>query len=1030
MNISNTFIQRPVLSTVLGCLILLLGFQGLFSLSVRQYPEVEETVVTINTVYPGANAELIQGFITAPIAAAVSTTENIDYVTSQSRASSSTVTVQMELGADPDIALTEVMSKVQQVRGQLPSQSEDPIITKGTGQQFAIMYLAVQNPNMTAEQLTEYLERVVRPRMSTIEGVAEIQILGAANYAMRVWIDPIRLAARGVTASEVTQAINASNFLSAPGRTENEYVAQAITLQSTLQTPEAFGQLPIASDGDNVVRLTDVAEVELAAESTDTIVNFNGEPGIFIGIFPTPSANPLDTADAVLAELPAISDTLPDGMSIEMVYNATETISSSIEEVFKTIAEAVVIVIVVILLFLGSFRSTLMPIVTIPLSLIGVCFFLLVLGYSINLLSLLAMVLAIGLVVDDAIIVVENIHRHIEEGMDPMAASKKSMEEISLAIVAMTITLAAVFAPIGFTGGLTGSLFREFAFTLAGAVIISGIIALTITPMMSARILKAGNHSRFQRFIDRTFERLANWYERMVSGSLNYRPITMMVTISLMALTGFLFMQTSSELAPEEDEGALFSLVTAPRYATSEYTSAFVDQLADATSDIDEVRAQFSIVGMGGETNSGFAVWGLKDWGSRERSQAEIQQDIQGRIAPVNGVQALVFAPPSLPGAGGGLPISMVVQSTGDPSQVYEVAEQIRQEAQASGQFIIVQNSLSYDSPQITMTIDRDRAAALNVPISDIGNTLNVLVGGGAVAQFDRDSNSYDIITQVPQEYRDNPQALTDFFIRSTTGTMIPLSSVVSVETGSAPASIEQFNQLNAATISALPLPGVTTGQGLQTIVDIANPLLPDSFFLEYSGQSRLEVQQGNTILIAFALAIVVIYLVLAAQFESFRDPFIIMMSVPLSIFGAILPLNLGLGTINIYTQVGLITLIGIITKHGILLVEFANQRREEGLPIREAIVESAKVRLRPILMTTAALALAVVPLMIASGAGAAARQAMGLVIFSGLCVGTLFTLFVVPMFYTYIAKPESAMKRHDTNDVATGHSPSPAPAE
>jgi len=1030
MNISNTFIQRPVLSTVLGCLILLLGFQGLFSLSVRQYPEVEETVVTINTIYPGANAELIQGFITAPIAAAVSTTENIDYVTSQSRASSSTVTVQMELGADPDIALTEVMSKVQQVRGQLPSQSEDPIITKGTGQQFAIMYLAVQNPNMTAEQLTEYLERVVRPRMSTIEGVAEIQILGAANYAMRVWIDPIRLAARGVTASEVTQAINASNFLSAPGRTENEYVAQAITLQSTLQTPEAFGQLPITSNGDSVVRLTDVAEVELAAESTDTVVNFNGEPGIFIGIFPTPSANPLDNSDAVLAELPAISDTLPDGMSIEMVYNATETISSSIEEVFKTIAEAVVIVIVVILLFLGSFRSTLMPIVTIPLSLIGVCFFLLVLGYSINLLSLLAMVLAIGLVVDDAIIVVENIHRHIEEGMDPMAASKKSMDEISLAIVAMTITLAAVFAPIGFTGGLTGSLFREFAFTLAGAVIISGIIALTITPMMSARILKAGNHSRFQRFIDRTFERLANWYERMVSGSLNYRPITMMVTISLMALTGFLFMQTSSELAPEEDEGALFSLVTAPRYATSEYTSAFVDQLADATSDIDEVRAQFSIVGMGGETNSGFAVWGLKDWGSRERSQAEIQQDIQGRIAPVNGVQALVFAPPSLPGAGGGLPISMVVQSTGDPSQVYEVAEQIRQEAQASGQFIIVQNSLSYDSPQITMTIDRDRAAALNVPISDIGNTLNVLVGGGAVAQFDRDSNSYDIITQVPQEYRDNPQALTDFFIRSTTGTMIPLSSVVSVETGSAPASIEQFNQLNAATISALPLPGVTTGQGLQTIVDIANPLLPDSFFLEYSGQSRLEVQQGNTILIAFALAIVVIYLVLAAQFESFRDPFIIMMSVPLSIFGAILPLNLGLGTINIYTQVGLITLIGIITKHGILLVEFANQRREEGLPIREAIVESAKVRLRPILMTTAALALAVVPLMIASGAGAAARQAMGLVIFSGLCIGTLFTLFVVPMFYTYIAKPESAMKRHDTNDVATGHSPSPAPAE
>ncbi|WP_099866006.1 efflux RND transporter permease subunit [Pararhizobium haloflavum] len=1028
MNISRTFIQRPVLSTVLGAMILLLGFQGLFNLSVRQYPEVEETVVTINTVYPGASAELIQGFITAPIASAVSTTENIDYVTSQSRPSSSTVTVQMELGADPDIALTEVMSKVQQVRGQLPSQSEDPVITKGTGQQFAIMYLAVQNPEMTPEQLTEYLERVVRPRMSTIEGVAEIQILGAANYAMRVWIDPVRLAGRGVTASEVTQAINASNFLSAPGKTENEYVAQAITLESTLQTPEAFGALPIKSDGDDVVRLRDVANIELAAESDDTIVNFNGEPGTFIGIFPTPSANPLDTASAVIDELPAIGETLPDGMTIEMVYNATETISASIEEVFKTIAEAVAIVVVVILLFLGSFRSTLMPIVTIPLSLIGVCFFLLALGYSINLLSLLAMVLAIGLVVDDAIIVVENIHRHIEEGMSPKDAAVRSMEEISVAVIAMTLTLAAVFAPIGFTGGLTGSLFREFAFTLAGAVIISGVVALTITPMMSARVLKAGGHSRFQNFVDRTFDRLANFYERRVDGSLNYRAVTMMVVIALGALTGYLFFQTSSELAPEEDEGGLFSLVTAPRYATSDYTNSYIEQIGQATRDIDEVKAQFSIVGMGGETNTGFAVWALDDWGDRERTQAEIQQDIQGRISGVNGVQALVFAPPSLPGAGGGLPISIVIQSTGESSQVYEVAEEIRQKAQESGQFIVVQNSLSYDSPQVTMTIDRDRAAALNVPISDIGNTLNVLVGGGAVAQFDRDSNSYDIITQVPQRYRNNPQALTDFFIRSTTGEMIPLSSVVSVTSGAAPASIEQFNQLNAATISALPVPGVTTGDGLQTIVDIARPLLPESFFIEYSGQSRLEIEQGNTILIAFALAILVIYLVLAAQFESFRDPFIIMMSVPLSIFGAILPLNLGLGTLNIYTQVGLITLIGIITKHGILLVEFANQRREEGYTIREAIVASAKVRLRPILMTTAAMALAVVPLIIASGAGAAARQAMGLVIFSGLCIGTLFTLFVVPMFYTLIAKPEEDMAH--AKGRPGGDATSPAPAE
>jgi multidrug efflux pump len=1031
VNISSTFIQRPVLSTVLGALILLLGFQGLFSLSVRQYPEVDETVITISTVYPGASADLIQGFITAPIARAVATTENIDYVTSSSRPSSSTVTVQMQLGADPDIALTEVLSKVQQVQGELPAESEDPVIQKGTGQQFAIMYLAAQNPSMTPEQLTEYLERVIRPRMSTIEGVAETQILGAANYSMRVWIDPIRLAARGVTASEVAQAINASNFLSAPGSTENEFVASAITLQSTLQTPEAFGALPLVSNGDEVVRLRDVAEIELAAESDDTVVRFNGEPGTFIGIFPTPAANPLDTADAVLAELPAIQETLPEGMTMTMVYNATEAISSSIEEVFVTIAEAVLIVVVVILLFLGSFRSVLMPIVTIPLSLIGVCFFLFVLGYSINLLSLLAMVLAIGLVVDDAIIVVENIHRHIEEGMSPMDASFKSMEEISLAIVAMTITLAAVFAPLGFTGGLTGSLFREFAFTLAGSVIISGVIALTITPMMSARLLTSGNHSRFQKFVDRTFYRLENWFERRVRSSLDYRPVTLLMVVALVGVTGFMFLQTSSELAPEEDEGALFSIVNAPRYATSNYTSAFTNEFETLTADLEEVEAQFSIVG-DGTTNTAFAIWALKDWGERERSQAEIQQDIQGRIAAGTGAEAFVFAPPSLPGAGGGLPISVVIQSTGEASQVYEVAEQIRQEAQESGQFIVVQNSLAFDAPQVIVTIDRDRAAALNVPISEIGQTLGILVGGGAIGQFDRDSNSYDIITQVPQQYRNNPERLGDFFIRSATGDMVPLSSVVTITTGAAPAAIEQFNQLNSATISALPVPGTTTGAGLQTIVDSAQSLLPENFFIEYSGQSRLEVEQGNTILIAFSLAILVIYLVLAAQFESFRDPFIIMMSVPLSIFGAILPLNLGLGTINIYTQVGLITLIGIITKHGILLVEFANQqRRNNGLSINEAIIASAKVRLRPILMTTAALALAVIPLIIATGAGAAARQAMGIVIFAGLMIGTAFTLFVVPMFYTFItAKDLKPLKGPGHSDSPREAEASPQPAE
>ncbi|AZO65880.1 MULTISPECIES: efflux RND transporter permease subunit [unclassified Mesorhizobium] len=1010
MSFSDLFIRRPVLSTVLALMILLLGFQGIFNLSIRQYPEVEETAITITTAYPGASADLIQGFISAPIARAVASTENIDYVTSASRPSSSTVTVQMKLGSNPDIALNEVLSKVQGVRGELPDEAEDPVIVKGTGEQFAMMYISMQNPNMTPEQLTEYIERVVRPRMSTVEGVADVQIFGAAEYSMRVWIDPIKLAARGVTAAEVLTAINESNFLSAPGNTENEYVASSITVRSTLQTPEAFAALPLRSNNGNVVRLRDVARVELAAANTDTRVSFNGKPGIFLAIFPTPAANPLTTAEAIHEIVPTIQETLPLGMTIEIVYDSTEQISASIEEVFKTIGEAVIIVIVVILLFLGSFRSVLMPIVTIPLSLIGVCFLLFSLGYSINLLSLLAMVLAIGLVVDDAIVVVENIHRHMEEdNMSPMQAAFNGMREISSAVVAMTITLAAVFAPLAFTGGLTGALFREFAVTLAGSVVLSGVVALTITPMMSARILRAGSHSRFQRIVDNTFGRVENLYERLVSGSLKYRPVTLMIVIALVATTGFMFTRTASELAPEEDQGFLLSLVTAPRYATSDYTESYVNQILGLVDDLPETRARFSAVAFGGgQTNTAFVGFAFKDWADRTRSSKELQEDITGRLSKVAGVEAFVFAPPTLPGSGGGLPITMVVRSTGEASQVYEAAEDIKNKAQASGRFMVVQNSMTFDAPQVTVTIDRDRAAALNLPIADIGRTLTLLVGGAEVAQFDRESNSYDIIPQVPQKFRDNPEKLAEYFVRSASGEMVPLSAVVKISTNASPAVIEQFNQLNSATISALPLPTVTTGDGLKTIEDIARESLPDTFFIDYTGQSRQEKEQGYTIIIAFAAAVLVIYLVLAAQFESFRDPLIIMMSVPLSIFGAIVPLNLGLGTLNIYTQVGLITLIGLITKHGILLVEFANQQREHhGMRRRDAIIASAKVRLRPILMTTAAMALGVVPLIISSGAGAAARYSMGLVIFTGILVGTMFTLFVVPMFYTFIASKD-----------------------
>ncbi|MFT3974709.1 MAG: efflux RND transporter permease subunit [Amaricoccus sp.] len=739
MHFSELFIRRPVLSTVLAAFILLVGIYGIVNLQVREYPEVEETVVTITTTYRGAQPDLIQGFITAPIAAAVATTENIDYVTSQSTPSASVVSVHMKLGSNPDVALTEVLSKVQGVRGELPDEADDPVIVKGTGMQFALMYLAALSPNMTPEQLTEYLERVIRPRMSTIEGVAEIQIIGASNYTMRVWIDPLQLAARNVTATEVLQAIQASNFLAAPGKTENEYVLHNINMQTTLQTPEAFGALPLRSEDGNVVRLRDVARIELAADERQEVVTFNSKPGTFIGVFPTPAANPLDTAAAVVKELPAINASLPKGMQIELVYDSTETISASIHEVFKTIAEAVAIVVVVILLFLGSFRSVLMPVATIPLSLIGVCVVLLALGYSINLLTLLAMVLAIGLVVDDAIVVVENIHRHIDEGLPPLEAAITGMKEITGPVVAMTLTLAAVLAPLGFTGGLTGALFREFAFALAGAVILSGVVALTITPTMSARLLTHGNVSRFQAFVDRTFDRVANWYERRVSSSLDYRPVTLLMVVALLGVTVFMFRHTTSELAPEEDQGALFAILNGPRYATLDYTQLYTDRISQLTRGIDEVDTEFSIAGVNRQTNSGFYIWVMKDWADRSRSQKEIQQDIQGRLGEQTGVEAFVFAPPTLPGAGGGLPISVVIQSIHDPQRVVEVADQVKAKAKASGRFIVVQNSMSFDSPEVRITIDRERAAALNVPVSDIGNTLGLLVGGGSIGQFDRD---------------------------------------------------------------------------------------------------------------------------------------------------------------------------------------------------------------------------------------------------------------------------------------------------
>jgi multidrug efflux pump len=1011
MSFSELFIRRPVLSTVVSFLILLLGAQGIFNMSIRQYPQVDETVITITTAYPGASADVMQGFVTSTIAASVSAAEGVDYVTSSSALGLSTVSVYMRLNADPDKSLTEVISQVQQVRSQLPTEIQDPVIQKGTGFAFALMYLAARSDSMNAEQLTEYLTRVVQPRFATIDGVSNAAILGAHEFAMRVWMDPAKMASRNVTATDVLAAINSSNFLSAPGTTRNDYYQYQISAKTTLQDPETFGMLPIRANGNDVVRLRDVARIELGAQSDDVKVRFNGQEGVFLGVFQTPEANPLSVAEGVRKELAQIQRDIPSDMHIQIVYDSTEAISASINEVFKTIFEAAVIVVVVILLFLGSFRSVAVPIVTIPLSLVGVCFMLWAVGFSLNLLTLLAMVLAIGLVVDDAIVVVENIHRHIEEGQTPIDAAISAMGELTSPVIAMTITLAAVYAPIAFTSGVTGALFREFALALAGSVIISGFIALTVSPMMAGRLLNTGG-GRFQRFVDHTFEGVANWYGRRLAGSLAVRPVTIIIVLVLISTTVFLFLKTPTELAPEEDQGAAFAVVNAPQYATVDYTQKYVDAISERIKDVPEIEARFSIAGIS-TPNSAFSGIVLKPWDDRKRSQAQIQQELQQRLNGVAGVQAFVFGIPSLPGTGGGLPISFVIQSTNDAERIYGYAEDIKNKAMASGKFIVVQDSLSFETPQVQVLIDRLRAAALGVSVADIGNTLTLMVGGNYVAKFDRDSRAYDIIPQVPQTERFNPESLQKFFVRNQSGTMVPLSSLVTLKTVPSPPAIEQFNQLNSATLTALPRPGVTTGQGLQQLQQIAAQVLPTGYFIQYAGQSRTEIEAGNTLLIAFGLAIIVIYLVLAAQFESFRDPFIIMMAVPLSMFGAMVPLNLGLTSVNIYSEVGLITLVGLITKHGILMVQFANELREKSaVSRRDAIVEAAKIRLRPILMTTFAMVLGVMPLILSTGAGAKARFSMGLVIAAGMAVGTVFTLFVVPMFYTFVSsrtRPVSA---------------------
>ena len=1023
MSFTDIFIRRPVLASVVSLLILLIGLASAFNLPVRQFPRTSNTTITITTSYPGANADLIKGFITTPIQQAVSSAEGIDTLTSSSQQNTSLVTLNLRLDADPDRAVADVLSKIQQVKSVLPAEAQDPIVIKQTGEPYALMYLSFNSKVISASQITDYLTRVVQPRLQTIDGVANAQILGGQTFAMRIWLNPDKMAALGVTPLDVRNALAANNFTSAAGQVKGDFVQTTINAETALNDPTEFGKLVVATRGDALVRLSDLATIELGAENADSSSVFDGLKAVFVGVYTTPTSNPLTVIGNVRKAFPDIERQLPTGIEAAIAYDATKFIDASIREVQTTLLEAAAIVVVVIFLFLGNLRSTLIPIVTIPLSLIGVMFALLALGYSINLLTLLALVLAIGLVVDDAIVVVENIHRHIEEGTPPVDAALVGAREISVPVISMTITLAAVYAPIGFVSGLTGALFREFAFTLAGAVIVSGIIALTLSPMMASKLLQPHQaSSRFGRFLDRTFDGLRRRYEHRLHRTLDARPVTLLILCGVIVAVGILYTTSQKELAPEEDQGILFNIVKAPQTANLDYLEQVTGELNKVFDTVPEKEHVFLINGMNGDVRMAIAGILFKPWEERERTQKQILESLQPKVGGIAGGLAISFPLPSLPGAaGGGPPVQFVVQTTADYQQLAQVLAELQAEAAKSGMFIFTDTDLKFQTPQVELKIDHDKANRLGVKMSDIGGSLATLLGGNYVNRFNLYGRSYQVIPQVPREYRLTADWLQRYQVRTTTGALVPLSSVATVGHSVQPNALTSFQQLNSATLQGVPFPGRTIGEAVDFLKSTASQKLPEGFSYDFQGESRQYVQEGSTLVVTFVFALVIIYLVLAAQYESFRDPLIILIALPTAIFGALIPINLGLATINIYTQVGLVTLIGLISKHGILMVDYANHLQEkEGLDRRAAIERAAAIRLRPILMTTAAMVVGMVPLLIASGAGAASRFSIGLVIAAGMTIGTIFTLFVTPAVYTYIAREHRAAP-------AAGTEPQPA---
>ncbi|TWC73857.1 multidrug efflux pump [Pseudomonas sp. SJZ103] len=1006
MKFTDVFIRRPVLAVVVSLLIMLLGFQAYSKLALRQFPKMENALITVTTAYPGANAETIQGYITQPLQQSLASAEGIDYMTSVSRQNFSVISIYARIGSNSDRLFTELLAKANEVKNKLPQDAEDPVLSKEAADASALMYISFSSRQLNNSQITDYLSRVIQPKLATLPGMAEAEILGSQVFAMRLWLDPVKLAGFGLSANDVTAAVRRYNYLSAAGEVKGEYVVTSINASTDLKTAEAFAAIPLKTDGDSRVLLGDVARVEMGAENYNAISSFGGTPSVYIAIKATPSANPLDVIKEVRKLMPELETQLPPSLKVDIAYDATQFIQASINEVVKTLFEAVLIVIVVVFLFLGALRSVVIPVVTIPLSMIGVMFFMQMMGYSINLLTLLAMVLAIGLVVDDAIVVVENIHRHIEDGKGPMDAALEGAREIALPVISMTVTLAAVYAPIGFLDGLTGALFKEFALTLAGAVVISGIVALTLSPMMCALLLRPeASSSGLAHRLDRIFESLKRRYQLLLHGTLNTRPVVLVFALIVLCLIPVFLKFTKSELAPAEDQGIIFMMSSAPQPTNLNYLNTYTDEFIDIFKAFPEYYSSFQINGYNG-VQSGIGGFLLKPWNERNRTQMQILPELQGRLAQIPGLQIFGFNLPSLPGTGEGLPFGFVINTASDYESLLKVADRVKTRAMETGKFAFVDIDLAFDKPEVVIDIDRAKAAQMGVSMQDLGSTLATLLGEAEINRFTLEGRSYKVIAQVERAYRDNPEWLNSYYVRNTNGELLPLSTLIRITDRARPRQLNQFQQLNSALISGFPLVGMA--EAIETVKQIAVEEAPPGYAFDYSAESRQFVQEGSALWMTFGLALAIIFLVLAAQFESFRDPLVILVTVPMSICGALIPLFLGWSSLNIYTQVGLVTLIGLISKHGILIVEFANQlRKDKGLSAREAVEEAASIRLRPVLMTTAAMVFGMVPLILATGAGAVSRYDIGMVIATGMSIGTLFTLFVLPCVYTLLAKSE-----------------------